>query len=118
MFFSSARLTNTEMGIKWFNYSLWGQDIYTRILQYWSGWFYIDSSYYTFLLEYGIALLCIATLMYTVTVKKELQHNDVVIPIVMTMVSIESMICREYFLIEYNVFLLAFLANIKIGREK
>lgn len=115
--FSSARLTNTEMGIKCFNYSLWGQDIYTRILQYWSGWFYIDSSYYTFLLEYGIALLCIVMLMYTATVKKELRSNDIVIPIVMAMVSIESMICREYFLIEYNVFLLAFLANTKIGRK-
>lgn len=109
--FSSARLTNTEIGIKLFGYSVFGQDIYTRILQFWSGWFYIDSSYYTFLMEYGIALLICAAVMYTITIKKELRKGDIVISIALGIAALDSLICREYFLIEYNVFLLALLAK-------
>lgn len=109
--FSSARLTNTEIGIKLFGYTIFGQDIYTRILLYWSKWFYIDSSYYTFLMEYGIALLIFVALMYTATVKKQLQKGNIAVSIALGIVCLDSLICREYFLIEYNVFLLAFLAN-------
>lgn len=109
--FSSARLTNTEIGIKLFGYSIFGQDIYTRILKFWSGWFYIDSSYYTFLMEYGIALLICAAVMYTITIKKELRKGDIVIPIALGITALDSLICREYFSIEYNVFLLALLAK-------
>lgn len=109
--FSSARLTNTEIGIKLFGYTLFGQNIYTRILQYWSKWFYIDSSYYTFLIEYGIALLLFVAAMYTITVRKELREGNMAISIAFGIICLDSLICREYFLIEYNVFLLAFLAN-------
>lgn len=104
-------MTNTEIGIKLFGYSIFGQDIYTRILKFWSGWFYIDSSYYTFLMEYGIALLICAAVMYTITIKKELRKGDIVIPIALGITALDSLICREYFSIEYNVFLLALLAK-------
>ena len=62
--FTSYRLTNTDMGIKFFGYTIWGQQIYDNIDQFFKGWFYIDSSYYVFLLEYGIGLLILVEIGY------------------------------------------------------
>ena len=56
-------------------------------------------------------MLLFVAAMYTITVRKELREGNMAISIAFGIICLDSLICREYFLIEYNVFLLAFLAN-------
>lgn len=48
-------------------------------------------------MEYGIALLICAAVMYTITIKKELRKGDIVISIALGIAALDSLICREYF---------------------
>lgn len=110
--FTSYRLTNTDMGIKFFGYTLWGQDIYSSIDQFFKGWFYIDSSYYVFLLEYGIGLLILVEIGYIWTMKRCIKLKNYIIPFICMIISLDSLIDQQFYLLEYNVFLLIPLAKI------
>lgn len=110
--FTSYRLTNTDMGIKFFGYTLWGQEIYSNIDQFFKGWFYIDSSYYVFLLQYGSALLVLVEIGYIWSIRRCINLRNYVIPFICIFIALDSLIDQQFYLLEYNVFLLIPLASI------
>ena len=63
------------MGIEFFGYSIWGQDIYTNISSFFKGWFYIDNSFYVFLLSYGLALLVLVGIGYRYVVNRDFSKD-------------------------------------------
>lgn len=103
---TSYRLTNTEMGINFFGYTLWGQNIYSTINQYFSGWFYIDSSYYIFLLQYGIILLVLIEIGYIRVIKNCQENKNYILPFICLIIALDSLIDQQFYLLEYNVFLM------------
>ncbi|WP_224429748.1 hypothetical protein [Lactobacillus amylovorus] len=110
--FTSYRLTNTRMGISFFGSTIFGQDIYSRINQFFRGWFYIDSSYYIFLLEYGIVLLILIEFGYIWSIKRCIKVKNYIIPFICMFVVLDSLIDQQFYLLEYNVFLLIPFANL------
>ncbi|QLL74725.1 hypothetical protein [Lactobacillus crispatus] len=110
--FTSYRLTNTDMGIKFFGYTIWGQQIYNNIDQFFKGWFYIDSSYYVFLLEYGIGLLILVEIGYIWSMNRSIRLRNYIIPFICMFIALDSLIDQQFYLLEYNVFLLVPLANL------
>lgn len=110
--FTSYRLTNTDMGIKFFGYTIWGQQIYDNIDQFFKGWFYIDSSYYVFLLEYGIGLLILVEIGYIWSMNRSIRLRNYIVPFICMFIALDSLIDQQFYLLEYNVFLLIPLANL------
>lgn len=110
--FTSYRLTNTDMGIKFFGYTLWGQEIYSNIEQFFKGWFYIDSSYYVFLLQYGSVLLILVEIGYIWSIRRCINLRNYIIPFICIFIALDSLIDQQFYLLEYNVFLLIPLTNI------
>lgn len=103
---TSARLTNNRMGIEFFGYSIWGQDIYTNISSFFKGWFYIDNSFYVFLLSYGLALLVLVGIGYRYVVNKCLKIHEYIIPFILLVIVLDSLIDQHFYSLEYNIFLL------------
>lgn len=115
---TSYRLTNTDMGIKFFGYTVWGQQIYNTIDQYFKGWFYIDSSYYVFFLQYGIGLLILVEIGYIYSMKRCIELRNYIIPFVCLFIALDSLIDQQFYLLEYNVFLLIPLASLSLKSNK
>lgn len=76
---TSYRLTLTVMAVKLYGYSILGNDIYTSYFSVNSNYFYVDSSFYIFLLEYGIILMIIVAIGYYWFVRKELKNKEILI---------------------------------------
>ena len=105
----SYRLYLEVTGVK-----LYGQNIVDDyIVRFHNSWFYIDSSYYIFLLEYGIALLIFLCMMYIVFVKRCLQIQEHILAIMLSISCIIGLVAQVWYLPEYNIFLLSFFSIIE-----
>ena len=110
---TSYRLTFNVIAVKFFGYSLWGQEIYQRYEQMMgNNYFFIDSSYYIFLIQYGIVLMILVGIVFYFSIKKKLNANKMIIPFLFLIICINSLIGQQFYLPEYNVFLLTVFASI------
>lgn len=107
----SYRLTFNIQAIKSFGYSLWGQDIYSQYYMYNDKWFFIDNSYYIMFIEYGLIISIIIIITYSLFLRKEVKLRKSYIPWVWILISINSIVGQQFFMLEYNIFLLALLAD-------
>lgn len=114
---SSARLINNRMGIEFFGYSIWGQDIYTNISSFFKDWFYIDNSFYVFLLSYGLALLVLVGIGYRYVVNKCLKIHEYIIPFILLVIVLDSLIDQHFYSLEYNIFLLLPFSLVSINEK-
>ena len=114
---TSARLTNNRMGLEFFGYSIWGQDIYTNISSFFKGWFYIDNSFYVFLLSYGLALLVLVGIGYRYVVNKCLKIHEYIIPFILLVIVLDSLIDQHFYSLEYNIFLLLPFSLVSINEK-
>ncbi|MEE6647629.1 hypothetical protein PS395_07480 [Limosilactobacillus pontis] len=113
----SYRLTYQVMAVKLFGYSLWGQKIYQTYFQMFDNgsWFFIDSSYYVFLIQYGIVLLALWCTFFYLCQKRQINRGNYIIPVFFLIICIDSLIEQHLYSPEYNVFLLSLLANLKFN---
>lgn len=110
----SHRLYLEVTGVKLYGYTIFGQNIVDDyIVRFHNSWFYIDSSYYIFLLEYGIALLIFLCMMYIVFVKRCLQIQEHILAIMLSISCIIGLVAQVWYLPEYNIFLLSFFPIIE-----
>ena len=114
---SSARLINNRMGIEFFGYSIWGQNIYTNISSFFKDWFYIDNSFYVFLLSYGLALLVLVGIGYRYVVNKCLKIHEYIIPFILLVIVLDSLIDQHFYSLEYNIFLLLPFSLVSINEK-
>ena len=116
----SYRLTYQAMAVKFFGYSIWGQEIYQRYTQMFdnNSWFFIDSSYYIFLIQYGIILMILWSIFYYLCQKRQLNQGEYIIPFLLLIMCIDGLIEQHLYSSEYNVFLLSFIANVSINSTK
>lgn len=111
--FSSYRLLNSLMAVKTYGYSLFGQNIYA--LYQATGnkdWFFIDSSYYIILIEYGTVVFCIVCVAFVWRMRKFIANKMYVIPSIMFLICFNSMLGQQFALLEYNIFLLTLLSEV------
>lgn len=114
----SYRLTYQVMAVKFFGYSFWGQKIYQEYSQMFdnNSWFFIDSSYYIFLIQYGISLLILWLIFFYLCQRKMLKDENYIIPFLFLIVCIDSLINQYLYSPEYNVFLLSLMANLSASK--
>ena len=116
---SSFRITLTAWAVKMFGYPLWGKDIYTEYLATNNTqWFFIDNSYYVMFIQYGVILSIVILILFTLNNKKMLLKGDDIIPIVFCLIALNSIVGQQFFLLEYNIFLLTLRANIQQKRDQ
>ena len=116
---SSFRITLTAWAVKMFGYPLWGRDIYTEYFATNNTrWFFIDNSYYTMFIQYGIVFSIIMLVFLTVNNKKILIKGNNIIPIAFCLIALNSIAGQQFFLLEYNVFLLALRADVQDTDER
>lgn len=113
--FTSNRLSIVYIGINSFGYTLFGDKIYSQdfLTNIHSSWFFVDSTYYSFFLIYGVILFILVGVSYYLVVKKMLTQNEYIIPIFLLVICIASLIEFHFYWINYNVFLLSVFARMK-----
>ena len=110
---SSFRLTLTVWALKMFGYPLWGRDIYTEYFSMNNDkWFFIDNSYYCMLIQYGMIFSIMMILLITFNNKKLVASGNKLIPFVFCLIALNSIVGQQFFLLEYNIFLLVLKANV------
>lgn len=116
---SSFRITLTAWAVKMFGYPLWGRDIYTEYLATNNTqWFFIDNSYYVMFIQYGVILSIVILTLFTFNNKKILLKGNDIIPIVFCLIALNSIVGQQFFLLEYNIFLLTLRADIQQKKEQ
>lgn len=110
------RLILGKRGIEEYGFSLFGQTIDMvgnggvngRV----SNYFFIDSSYLFIALRYGTIVLVMICLFYAIFMKKRMQCGDLLLPIVIIVIGINSIVAHHFLDIAYNPFVLVFLSNL------
>ena len=72
---------------------------------------FIDNSYYIMFIEYGLIISIIIIITYSLFLRKEVKLRKSYIPWVWILISINSIVGQQFFMLEYNIFLLALLAD-------
>ena len=118
----SYRLAYGKRGIIEYGFNLFGQQVKLigsggtdKIV---SNYFFIDCSYLYIALKYGLIILLIFCIFFTALNRKMLKNGEIVIPILIMLIAINSMVAHHFTGIVYNVFILCFFANIDIDFRK
>lgn len=110
---SSYRLHNEVIGVNLYGYSWWGKNITSDyLIRFSQQWFYIDSSYLIFAIEYGLILLIFVGIIYALFISKLLKNSNYTLAVLAAISCIIGLIAQLFYYVEYNVFLLAVLAYI------
>ncbi|WP_085681136.1 hypothetical protein [Limosilactobacillus reuteri] len=111
---TSYRLTYQVIATKLFGYSAWGQEVYQNYIQLMgnNSWFFIDSSYYIFLIQYGFVLMAIFAIFFYFAQKSMLHKGEYIIPFLFLIICMNGLIEQHFYTPEYNVFLLSFMSII------
>ena len=110
--FLSFRLALTVWAVKMFGYPLLGRDIYSEFFSTKNTlWFFIDNSYYVMFISFIILTL------FTFNNKKQLEKNNDIIPVIFSLIALNSMVGQQLFLLEYNIFLLTLRADTRCINE-
>lgn len=105
----SARLYYSKMGVIFYGYSLFGQKIEMRGAGY-EDYFFIDSSYMNIILVYGIVIFAFVLYIFTKIARAKVEENELLIPVIIFLIAVNSFVGQQMFDVAYNVFLLMFLA--------
>lgn len=110
------RLMLGNIGIAQYGYKLFGQYIYMKGLggstTYIGKYFYIDSSYLKFILCYGVILFLVYLIGTTLFVNKQLRENNLLLPLVFTLIAISNIVGQNLLEIAFNPFILAYFATV------
>lgn len=116
--FLSFRLALTVWAVKMFGYPLLGRDIYSEFFSTKNTlWFFIDNSYYVMFIQYGMLISFIILTLFTFNNKKQLEKNNDIIPVMFSLIALNSMVGQQLFLLEYNIFLLTLRADTRCINE-
>lgn len=107
----SHRLTFNCQAVRSFGYSWFGQDIYDIYFRTNTRYFFIDSSYYILLIQYGFIVFMLIGLGFIIITKREIRKKEFYIPFILMIISVNSMIGQQLFLLEYNPFILLLFAD-------
>lgn len=120
----SDRLNLGKIGIDKYGFKLFGQSIRmvgnggTNVKP--TDYFFIDSSYLFIVLRYGIVILVFICILYMFFINKALKEGNIILPIIITFIAINSIVAHHFMDIAYNPFMLIFFAinNIGINSQK
>lgn len=111
----SNRLNQGMKGITEYGIKLFGERIIMRgnggtsesvITNY----FFIDSSYLSIALKYGIIMLILLCFYYAIFNKNKIKNGDILLPILILFVAINSLVAHHFIDIAYNPFILVTFA--------
>lgn len=115
----SNRLSLGKYGIEEYGFSLFGKYIE---MSGWGGlngfnkkistYFFIDSSFLKITLTYGIIFTLFICVMYVSFCKDRIKNNDILLPTLIALASLNSMIAHHFIDLAYNPFLFIFLSKI------
>ncbi|MFR0555353.1 polysaccharide biosynthesis protein [Loigolactobacillus coryniformis subsp. coryniformis] len=80
-------------------------------------YFFIDSSYLTMLLTFGVILSIALLVRYTWFIWREVSQQEYLLPLLIAVVAISCIVDQHLLDISYNIFLLALFANTKSFRK-
>lgn len=113
------RLKYGKLGIDIYGFSLFGKQIMmhgnggtTKDI---SNYFFIDSSYVSIVLRYGVIMLLIFCIYFVLLNRKLLKNNNVLIPIIIAFVAINSIVAHHFTDLAYNVFILCFFSKLEFN---
>lgn len=117
----SGRLNIGKQGIDQYGFSLFGQNIFMKgnggTNEAITDYFFIDSSYIFIGLRYGILLLIILCILYFISTRNSINNGDIILPICVLLIAINSIVAHHFTEIAYNPFLLVFFASIKSSKK-
>ena len=108
----SFRLYYSKMGVIIYGYKLFGQ----KIEMHGAGekdYFFIDSSYMNIALVYGIVILVLVVLFFAKVAHKRTEKHELLIPVIILLIAVNSIVGQQMLDIAYDVFLLLFFADFK-----
>lgn len=118
----SNRLKLGKRGIEEYGLSLFGQVVEMRGFGASNGqvedYFFIDNSYLYIALRYGVVLLLIICIYYSLFIKYRVDNKDLLLPIIIILIGINSMIAHHFIDIAYNPFILALFSNMYDMKNK
>lgn len=116
---STNRLFLTRLAVLHFGYTFWGQAASYTNLKYLLNLdgFYVDSSYYSFLVNYGTAILIIIEVSYYIFVKKILKNRDYALGALLAAIAIMSIFESHFYFFQYNIFILLTLSDLEYKKE-
>ena len=108
--FLSDRLQLGSMAIDNYGFSIFGQHILTNgyggSTDYLENYFFIDCSYLSIALRNGILFLTIILMCFKFLCKKNLEHGNTKLPIIIALISLNSMVAHHFLDLAYNPFLI------------
>lgn len=119
--FFNNRLIMGKKGIVDYGFTLFGQKIdmignggTNKII---NNYFFIDSSFLHIALRYGLLVLIILCVYYFIFIKDSIHNGEVLLPIIIIFISVNSMIAHHLIDLAYNPFILVFFAEIGKNNE-
>lgn len=113
------RLKYGKLGIDIYGFSLFGQQVImhgnggtTKDI---SNYFFIDSSYISIALRYGVIILLIFCIYFVLLNIKLLNKNNLFIPTIIAFVAINSIVAHHFTDLAYNPFILCFFSKIELN---
>ena len=117
----SDRLVLGKIGIMEYGFSLFGQTIEMvgngGLNGSVSNYFFIDSSYLYIGLRYGIIVLLIVCLSYALFIQKCIKNIEILLPIIIIVIGINSIVAHHFIDVAYNPFILVFLSNVDYNKK-
>lgn len=68
-------------------------------------------------IQYGMLISFIILTLFTFNNKKQLEKNNDIIPVMFSLIALNSMVGQQLFLLEYNIFLLTLRADTRCINE-
>lgn len=118
----TGRLGQGKRGILEYGFSLFGQKVDMigngGVNGGVTNYFFIDSSYLYIALKYGVIMLFLICIYYLFFIRKRLKKGDILLPVLIVIVGINSIIAHHLIDIAYNPFVLVFFSSIYNTRSK
>lgn len=113
----SGRLSLGSIGIDTYGFSAFGQQIIMNgnggKIQPVDNYFFIDCSYLSIALKYGVIFLTIICIIFIITCKKYIKNSNVRLPLIITLIAINSMVAHHLLDLAYNPFILSIVTPIE-----
>lgn len=113
----SNRLKYGKMGIYNYGFSLFGQQVVMKgnggTTKFIENYFFIDSSYLLIALRYGVVVLSIFCIYFIFLNRRMLKKKNIIIPIIIVFIAINSIIAHHLIDLAYNPFILCFFSKVE-----
>ena len=118
----SNRLEIGKIGIEKYGFKLFGQYVPmvgnggANIER--SDYFFIDSSYLSIVLTYGIVILIVICMLYSYFINNAIKSGNLIIAFCIGFIAINCIVAHHFMQISYNPFLLVFFAKINTDTNR